>query len=244
MINVLINGSNGKMGMVLKKYIEKTPDVFVKYEVDRNTPTSFKTLHSQLDKPDVIIDFSTPEASFITLDYAVCHLVPIVIATTGFNDNQNAQILEYSQAIPIFKSSNMSYVIKLMSKILNNISPSLSQMDIEVVEKHHNNKKDAPSGTALLLADAINSANENKFKYMYDRHSFNKSRDKNEIGFSSIRGGNLVGEHSVLFLGEHESLEIKHTAYSREIFAEGAVRAARFIIHQKNGLYGMDDLFN
>ncbi len=244
MINVLINGSNGKMGTVLKNYINKIPDVSVKYEIDKNTTTSFETLHNSSDKPDVIIDFSVPEASFIALDYAACHLVPIVIATTGFSDNQSAQILEYSQAIPIFKASNMSYVIKLMSRILNTISPSLSEMDIEIIEKHHNHKKDAPSGTALLLANAINSANENKYNYVYDRHSVNKPRNKNEIGFSSVRGGNMVGEHSVLFLGENEALEIKHTAYSREIFAEGAVRAAKFIIHQKNGLYGMDDLFN
>lgn len=244
MINVLINGSNGNMGKVVKKYIGETPDILVKYEIDINTPTSFKTLNMISDKPDVIIDFSTPEASFIALDYAVCHLVPIVIATTNFSDEENAKILEYSEAIPIFKASNMSYVIHLMSKILGNISPLLSHMDIEVVEKHHNIKKDAPSGTALLLADTINFANNNKYEYVYDRHSEKKSRSKNEIGFSSIRGGKLVGEHTVLFLGENESLEIKHTAYSREIFAEGAVRAARFILKQKNGLYGMEVLFN
>lgn len=242
MINVLINGSNGNMGKVLKQYITKTPDIFLKYEVDIDSAMSFETLNNTSDKPDVIIDFSIPEASFIALDYAVCHLIPIVIATTGFDDEQNAKILEYSEAIPIFKSSNMSYMIHLMSKILGNISPLLSHMDIEVIEKHHNMKKDAPSGTALLLAEAINFANENKYKYIYDRHCERKSREKNEIGFSSIRGGNVVGEHSVLFLGEHESIEIKHTAYSREIFAEGTIRAARFLINQKNGLYGMEDL--
>ena len=168
--------------------------------------------------------------------------VPIVIATTGFNDEQNKKIVEYSEAIPIFKASNMSYVIHLMSKILKNISPILSHMDIEVIEKHHNKKKDAPSGTALLLANSINSANKNKYNYIYDRNSEKNIRKKNEIGFSSIRGGNIVGEHCVLFLGENESIEIKHTAYSREIFAEGAIRAAKFLIHKKNGIYGMDDL--
>lgn len=244
MINILINGSNGNMGRVLKQYIDKTPDICTKYEIDINTPMSFDTLNTLSDKPDVIIDFSTPEGSFIALDYAVCHLVPIVIATTGFEDEQNEKILEYSEAIPIFKASNMSYVIHLMSKILSNTSLLLSHMDIEVIEKHHNKKKDAPSGTALLLADSINFANENKYKYMYDRHSEKNSRTKNEIGFSSIRGGNIVGEHSVVFLGENESIEIKHTAYSREIFAEGAVRAARFLVSQKNGLYEMDDLID
>jgi len=242
MINVLINGCNGNMGKVVKQYIDKTYNVFVKYEIDINTPTSFETLNTMLDKPDVIIDFSTPEGSFTALDYAVCHLVPIVIATTGFNDEQNKKIVEYSEAIPIFKASNMSYVIHLMSKILKNISPILSHMDIEVIEKHHNKKKDAPSGTALLLANSINSANKNKYNYIYDRNSEKNIRKKNEIGFSSIRGGNIVGEHCVLFLGENESIEIKHTAYSREIFAEGAIRAAKFLIHKKNGIYGMDDL--
>lgn len=242
MINVLINGCNGNMGKVLKQYINKLPDICVKYEIDVNTTMSFETLNKISEKPDVIIDFSTPEGSFTALDYAVCHLVPIVIATTGFNNEQNSKILEYSEAIPIFKASNMSYVIHLMSKVLSNISPLLSHMDIEIIEKHHNKKKDAPSGTALMLANSINSPNKNKYNYVYDRHSKNNFRFKNEIGFSSIRGGNVVGEHSVIFLGENESIEIKHTAYSREIFAEGSVRAAKFLINQKNGIYGMEDL--
>lgn len=145
MINVLINGSQGSMGKVLKNCIDKTPDMFVKYEIDKDTPISFKTLTSTSDKPDVIIDFSTLKASIIALDYAVCHLVPIVIATTGFSDDDNSIIFEYSQAIPIFKASNMSYTIHLIGKVLSNITPSLSYMDIEILEKHHNRKKDAPS---------------------------------------------------------------------------------------------------
>lgn len=244
MINILINGCNGNMGKVVKQYIDKTPDISVKYEIDINTTMSFESLNKISDKPDVIIDFSTPKGSFMALDYAVCHLVPIVIATTSFDDEQKEKILEYSEAIPIFKASNMSYVIHLMSKISGNISPLLNNMDVEIIEKHHNKKKDAPSGTALLLANSINIANKNKYNYIYDRHSEKNCRAKNEIGFSSIRGGNVVGEHSVIFLGENESIEIKHTAYSREIFAEGAVRAAKFLVNQKNGLYGMDDLFN
>ncbi len=242
MIDVLINGCNGNMGKVVKQYIDKIPDISVKYEIDINTTMSFETLNKISEKPDVIIDFSTPKGSFMALDYAVCHLVPIVLATTGFDDEQNSKILEYSEAIPIFKASNMSYVIHLMSKISGNISPLLNNMDVEIIEKHHNKKKDAPSGTALLLANSINIANKNKYNYIYDRHSEKNSRQKNQIGFSSIRGGNVVGEHSVVFLGENESIEIKHTAYSREIFAEGAVRAAKFLINQKNGMYGMDDL--
>ncbi len=242
MINVLINGSHGNMGKVLKNCIDKTPDMFAKYEIDKDTTLSFETLASSSDKPDVIIDFSTPEASFIALDYAVCHLVPIIIATTGFSNDEYSKISEYSQAIPIFQASNMSYTIHLIGKVLSNIAPLLSYMDIEILEKHHHHKKDAPSGTALFLANCINSTCENKYDYIFNRHSQKKSRTNHEIGFSSIRGGNLVGEHSVLFLGENESIEIKHTAFSRDVFAEGAIRAARFIIHQKIGLYGMEDL--
>lgn len=242
MINVLINGCNGKMGKVLTNLIDKSPDMAVKYSIDKDTDLSFETLESSFEKPDVIIDFSIPEASFMALNYASSHLVPIVIATTGFNNNQIEKIEEYSQAIPVFKASNMSYIMNLLCKILSNVSPFISNMDIEIIEKHHNKKKDAPSGTALMLADSINSSLKNKYHYVFDRHSLNKSRDINEIGFSSIRGGNIVGEHSVLFLGEYESIEIKHTAYSRDVFAEGAIRAARFIIEQKNGLYGMQDL--
>lgn len=242
MINVLINGCNGKMGKVLARLIEESPDMTVKYSIDKSTDLSFETLENNIEKPDVIIDFSIPEASFSALNYASSHLVPIVIATTGFNDNQMEKIEEYSQAIPIFKSSNMSYIINLICKILSDISPFISSMDIEIIEKHHNKKKDAPSGTALMLADFINLSLENKYQYVFDRHSSNEPRQNNEIGFSSVRGGNMVGEHSVLFLGEYESIEIKHTAYSRDVFAEGAIRAARFIIEQKNGLYGMQDL--
>lgn len=242
MVNVLINGSQGNMGRVLKKCLDRTPDMLAKYEIDKDTALSFETLTSNSDKPDVMIDFSTPQASFIALDYAVCHLVPVVVATTGFSNKENAKILEYSQAIPIFKASNMSYTIHLIGKVLADVAPLLSYMDIEILEKHHNRKKDAPSGTALFLADCINSACENNYQYVFDRHSTNTPRTNHEIGFSSIRGGNLVGEHSVLFLGENESIEIKHTAYSRDVYAEGAIRAARFIIEQKSGLYNMEDL--
>lgn len=243
MIDVLINGSDGNMGKVLRKCIFNTSDMFVKYGIDRHTELTFDSLSKNTSKPDVIIDFSSPEATFIALDYAVCHLVPIVIATTGFTDDEMDKISEYSQAIPIFKSSNMSYNIHLIGKILSNISPLLSNMDIEILEKHHNRKKDAPSGTALFLADCINSSLQNKYHYVFDRHSSKASRNSYEIGFSSVRGGNLVGEHDILFIGNCESIEIKHTAYTRDVYAEGAIKAARFIIQQKNGLYGMQDLF-
>ena len=242
MINVLINGAYGKMGTEVNKYISTLSDINVKYEVDRDSDITLAYLDDIIEKPDVIIDFSIPKASLAILDYATCHLIPVVIATTGFTDEENNKILEYSQAIPIFKASNMSYNIHLIGKILKEISPLLGDMDIEIIEKHHKGKKDAPSGTALFLADEINSACSNKYTYIFDRHIAHYAREKNEIGFSSVRGGNVIGEHEVLFLGENESIEIKHTSYSRRIYAEGAVLAARFIINKKTGLYSMSDL--
>ncbi len=145
MINILVNGAHGKMGTVLKHCVDKMPDLSVEYEIDKDTLLSFKSLDNSAEKPDVIIDFSTPEASLSALDYAACHLIPIVIATTGFAEAEHNRILEYAQAIPVFQASNMSYLIHLVGKILSDISPLLSYMDVEVIEKHHHNKKDAPS---------------------------------------------------------------------------------------------------
>lgn len=257
MINVLVNGCDGKMGNILVNYIENSvPDMCVKYKIDKNSECSFDEIEKNLNKfddekcnmnfikPDVIIDFSTPNGTFLALDFAAKNLLPVVIATTGFSKEQEDKIKEYSEAIPIFKSANMSYSINFIADLLKNIAPFVSDMDIEILEKHHNKKKDSPSGTALLLADSINSVSGNKYEYCFDRCLKNTKRSKNEIGFSSIRGGNLVGEHSVFFFGEYESIEIKHTSYSRIIYAEGAVLGARFIIHKKSGLYDMTDLKN
>ena len=152
--------------------------------------------------------------------------------------------LVYSKYIPIFKSANMSFDINLMSKIVSAIAPILKDTDIEIIETHHNRKKDAPSGTALLLADSINKALGNNMKYVFDRHSSSDKREKNEIGFSSIRGGNIVGEHSVKFLGQFETFEITHTSYSRTVFADGALKAAEFLINKPIGFYDMNDLVN
>lgn len=241
MINVLINGSNGRMGRVLEEYISTTSDIFCLYGIDKDTDLQFSNI---LTKPDVIIDFSSPEGTLKALDYASSHLIPIVIATTGFSEQDFKIINEYSQAIPIFISSNMSYTIHLFSKLLAEIAPFLSDTDIEILEKHHNMKCDAPSGTALLLADSINKCCENRYTYVFDRHTSKRARNKNEIGLSSIRGGNLVGEHSVFFFGDYETIEIKHSSFSRNVFAEGAIRAARFILTKRKGLFGMEDLLN
>lgn len=209
---------NGKMGTAFSNYIKDSNEFNLLYKIDKENSSLFSSIKI---KPDVIIDFSTPVSTFIALEYAVENLVPIVIATTGFSEEEEKKIIEYSEAIPIFKSSNMSYGISVFSEICTYIAQKLPNTNIEIIEKHHKMKKDIPSGTALMLADKINKKCNNKYK----------------INISSIRGGNLVGEHSVLFLGKNETIEITHTSYSRDIYIEGSLHAAKFIITQKKGLY-------
>lgn len=162
----------------------------------------------------------------------------------GFSDDDLKKIEEYSEEFPIFRSSNMSYEINLIAKLVSELAKKLSDSDIEIVETHHNRKIDSPSGTALFLADSINEAKDNKMVYEFDRHNKHEKRNKLEIGFSSIRGGNIVGEHTVQFFGEHETLEITHKCYSRTVFANGAVMAAKYIVNKDNGMYNMNDLIN
>ena len=170
--------------------------------------------------------------------------MPIVIARTGFTNEEELIIKEASKKIPIFKSANMSYDIMIMKKLVQWLAPLLKNTDIEITETHHNRKIDSPSGTALFLADSINEAKDNKMVYEFDRHNKHEKRNKLEIGFSSIRGGNIVGEHTVQFFGEHETLEITHKCYSRTVFANGAVMAAKYIVNKDNGMYNMNDLIN
>ena len=268
MINILLNGANGNMGKALCNYIKDSANFTLLYGIDKENSSSYNDITK---KPDVIIDFSTPSATFIALDYAIKNLVPMVIATTGFSFDEENRIKEFSEAIPIFKSSNMAYGINIFSNMVAELAQKLSNVDIEIIEKHHRNKVDSPSGTALMIADNINKSCNNRYSYVFSKnisnrtfkdftnssHSVNcgkfncssgykkndtSSKSYNQIGFSCIRGGSLVGEHTVLFIGENESYELTHTAYSRNIYVEGALKAAEFIITKKNGLYGMVDL--
>lgn len=247
MIKLLVNGCNGKMGQEVIQALDKFEDFVLIGGFDKinngnfSFPvyTSFEKIEEQ---PDIIIDFSIPIATLNILEYAKQNHIPIVIATTGFSDEQNNKIIEYSKDIPIFKSANMSCDINLMAKILTQVSIALKHTDIEIIETHHNRKIDSPSGTAILLANAINKALDNSLTYEFNRHNKREKRSKNEIGFSSIRGGNIVGEHTVQFLGENETFEITHKAYSRSIFAEGALKAAMYLINKENGIYTMDNL--
>lgn len=242
MIKVFINGINGKMGTEVAKLVKSKNNMHLLGGFDRhilhNLPyTVYNNLNDIFELPDVIIDFSVPEATMNILNFAVSKKIPIVIATTGFADEQKSKILNAASKIPIFQSANMSYQIALMKNIASELSQKLNNCEIEIVETHHNQKKDAPSGTALMLAETIQKANNNKYHYELDRMNKSTKRDSTEIGFSSIRGGNIVGEHSILFFGENETFEIKHTAYSRTVFADGALKAAEFIVKQKDGYY-------
>ena len=247
MIRVLINGCNGKMGQEVLNAINNNENfevlngVDIKENPEYNFPV-YTSVSEIKEKPDVIIDFSVPVATMKILEYAKENKVPIVIATTGISNEEKQKIKEYSKIIPIFQSANMSYDINLMKKIVSEVAKNLNQTDIEIVETHHNRKIDSPSGTALLLADSINNALDNKMEYNFNRFQNREKRKKNEIGFSSIRGGNIVGEHTVIFFGENESFEITHKAYSRGVFAEGALKGAEYIVGKENGCYSMDDI--
>ena len=247
MIKVLINGCNGRMGQVLVKEIDNFENLLLVggFDINDNGLNTFPVYSNISDikeKPDVIVDFSVPVASLNMLNYAVSSKTAMVIATTGFSKEELEIISEASKTIPIFKSANMSFDINLMKKIVAEVALALKGNDIEIVETHHNRKIDAPSGTAITLADSINDALGGSMEYIYNRHDIHEKRKPNEIGFSSIRGGNIVGEHSVQFYGAHETFEIKHTSYSRDVFAEGALKACEFIFDKAPGLYNMDDM--
>ena len=246
MIKILINGCNGKMGQVVSELAKKDKEFEVVGGFDISKREDVYPVFTKIEeinvKPDVIIDFSIPIATFNILEYALKTSIPVVIATTGFSDEENKKIEEYSKKIAIFKSANMSFDVTMMKNLLKQIAPKLEGTDIEITEVHHNRKIDSPSGTAQMLADSINEALDNKYHCEYNRHSKHEKRDKYEIGMNSIRGGNIVGEHIVQFFFFFETFEIKHTSYSRNVFAEGALKAAKFTCGKQNGLYNMDDL--
>ena len=249
MLKILVNGCNGKMGNIVCDLINQRDNMqviagFDKENKSNSTFPIFTDINKINVKPDVIIDFSLPLATLNILEYAKTNNIPTVIATTGFSENEIEIINEISKTIPIFQSANMSFDIMIMKKLVSWLAPLMKDTDIEIIESHHNRKVDSPSGTAQMLANSINNALDNKLHCEYNRHDKHEKRDKNEIGISSIRGGNIVGEHTVQFIGNFETFEIKHTSYSRNIFAEGALKAAEFIVSKVPGLYTMEDIFN
>ena len=246
-MKVLINGCNVKMGQEVAKQVKLDEDSEVLCGVDRidlgdNGFPVFTNINDINLIPDVIIDFSVPAATFNILEFAKKHSIPTVIATTGFTDKELEKIKKYSEVFPIFRSANMSYEINLMSKIACELAQKLRDADIEIVDVHHNRKIDSPSGTALLLAKDINKALDNEKEFVFERHSKRAAREKKEIGIHSIRGGTEVGKHSIMFYGDNESFEIKYTCTSRSVFANGAIKAAKFVLHKDNGFYNMNDM--
>ena len=247
MIKVLLNGCNGRMGQEVIKSINETEEIEIICGVDKTQGNNNFPVFTNIEEinliPDVIIDFSIPEATFKILDFAKINKIPTVVATTGFSKEQLDLILEYSKEFPIFRSANMSYETNLMAKLVAELAQKLTESDIEIVETHHNQKIDSPSGTAILLADSINDSLNNEMYYEYNRHAKREKRNKKEIGIHSIRGGNEVGKHTVYFFGNNESFEITHTVNSRGVFANGSVKAAFFIVTKETGLYNMNDMF-
>ena len=249
MIKVILHGCNGKMGQVVAKKAASDPNIKIVAGIDKfpdakqNDFPVFDSLKVCDQQADVVIDFSVHDAVNNLLEDAVQKNLPVVIATTGLSEDDKKHIIERSKLIPIFQSANMSIGINLMCQLSKKSASVLgNQFDIEIIEKHHNQKIDSPSGTAYALADAINEIFTNQKEYVYGRHSTNAKRKPNEIGIHAIRGGTIPGEHTVIFAGNDEVLEIIHTAYSREIFAEGAISAAKYLINQNPGLYDMYDV--
>lgn len=247
-IRILINGANGKMGQEVAKRARILEGIEVFGGVDvKDSGDNFFPVYTNLDDikgemPDVIVDFSIPVASFKILEFAKKNKIPVVLATTGFSEEELEKIKEYSKVIPIFQSYNMSYSVFVMNKIVAELAKKLEGTDIEIVETHHRRKVDSPSGTALMLADSINEALDGKMNYEYNRHSKREKRAENEIGIHSIRGGTESGKHTVIFFGEDESFEVTHNVTSRAVFAEGALKAAKYLINQEAGIYNMNNL--
>jgi 4-hydroxy-tetrahydrodipicolinate reductase len=192
---------------------------------------------------DILIDFSNHSCINNIIKFGKLRMLPLIICTTGFTPEERSLMIDASKVIPIFNSGNMSIGINILMSLVKQAARSLSEgFDIEIIEKHHNQKLDAPSGTALMIADAINNALDSEYNYVYERHSKTQKRLKKEIGIHSIRGGAIVGEHQVIFAGEGEVIEVTHSAISRDVFGYGAIAAARFMINRKPGMYNMDDV--
>ncbi|AYD39766.1 4-hydroxy-tetrahydrodipicolinate reductase [Clostridium fermenticellae] len=248
MINILLNGCNGKMGKVVSNCITNFPQLTIAAGIDKNAQESTYPVFSNISdctiNSDIILDFSRPDSLDSLLNYSIDKKIPIIFCTTGYTDEQIAKIKKASDKIAVFHSANMSIGINVVNNILKNISRFLyNNFDVEVIEKHHNQKVDSPSGTAILLADTIKDSIPEETTYVHGRNGIAK-RKHQEIGIHSIRGGSIVGEHDILFAGQGETIELKHTALSREVFAIGALKACEFMSGKHNGLYSMDDIIS
>lgn len=247
MIQILLTGCAGKMGHAITDAASKRNDCVIAAGVDITVPERtdypvYRTFSEVKEKIDVIIDFSNPVVLDSMLDYAVKNKIPAVICTTGYNKEQIEKIHNTAKEIAVFYSGNMSLGINLLIELSKKAAAVFgNEFDIEIIEKHHNLKLDAPSGTALMIANGISEIKSDA-EYVYDRHSYRRKRDQKEIGLHSVRGGTIVGEHEVIFAGNDEILTISHSARSKNVFAVGAVNAAVFLAKKPVGMYEMSDL--
>ena len=246
MTKMIMHGCNGRMGHVIIDLVKEDPEIEVVAGVDAFGENSydfpvFKSLAECNVDADVIVDFSNASAVDGLLDHCVAKGIPVVLCSTGLSDAQLSKVKEAASKIAVLKSANMSVGVNALLKVLKEVSPlfAAAGFDIEIVEKHHNQKLDAPSGTALALADVIKNSLTSDTEYVFDRSQKREKRSKDEIGISAVRGGTIVGEHEIIYAGTDEVIEIKHTAYSKAIFAKGAIQAAKYIAGKEAGMYDM-----
>lgn len=250
MTDIILSGCSGRMGKTITKIVKSRSDCRIVAGVDLFADDTleypvFRNAWEVDCSSDVVLDFSNPSLLESLLDFCKSKRLPLVLCTTGFSSVQVEDIKSAAKEIPIFFSSNMSMGINLLISLAKSAAKVLGDdFDIEIIEKHHNQKIDSPSGTAIMIADNISKVLQRESQYVYDRHSTRKRRGKNEIGIHSVRGGSIVGEHEVIFAGQDEIVSLSHIASSKAIFANGAINAALFIKSQECGLYSMDDLIS
>ncbi len=249
MTRLIMHGCNGRMGQMITNLAEEDPSVSIVAGIDINdtVKNEYPVFASLLEcnvEADAVIDFGNATAVDDLLSWCVSHSVPVVLCTTGLSEEQVARVEEAAQKVAVLRSANMSLGINLLMKLLQDAVKVLAPagFDVEIVEKHHRMKLDAPSGTALALADAINGARDNSYDYVYDRSGVRQKRGDNELGISAVRGGSIVGDHDVIFAGEDEVITFSHRAYSRAVFAKGALQAAVYLSGKGPGLYDMADV--
>ncbi|MDD6810762.1 MAG: 4-hydroxy-tetrahydrodipicolinate reductase [Lachnospiraceae bacterium] len=249
MVKVIMHGCNGKMGQMITGLIAPDEEIEIVAGIDafddgHNSYPVFSSIDKCDVEADAVIDFSVAAAADGLLDYCVEKKVPCVLCTTGLSGEQLAKVQEASKKVAILKSANMSLGINMLLKLLKEATATLAPagFDIEIVEKHHNQKVDAPSGTALALADSINEELNNEYEYVYDRSKVREKRTQKEIGISAVRGGTIVGDHDVIFAGADEVITFSHRAYSKAVFGKGAIQAAKFLAGKPAGMYDMSDV--
>lgn len=249
MVNVIMHGCNGHMGRVITDIAAKDDEINIVAGIDpfddgHNTYPVFSSIEKCDVKADVIIDFASAKAEDALLDYCEKNQVPVVVCTTGLSEEQLDKVRKTACKVAVLKSANMSLGINTLFKLLQDAAKVLTPagFDVEIVEKHHNQKIDAPSGTALALADSIKEVLGQDYYYKYDRSTQREKRDPKEIGISAVRGGSIVGVHEVIFAGQDEVIEFTHTAYSKSVFATGAVEAAKYLAGKPAGMYDMGDV--